>query len=233
MTTAANADGSGTSDEGAGSGASDDTKDITYYQGELAEAIKRRDSAAKRARDQEKRAKDLEAELETTRNKGAVESGDAKKVDQEWRTKYEKDKAEWETEKTKLSERLRKGVTLAKFGTLAADKVYNLEQVLALVGDKVDVEQDDDGEERLIVHEGKTTRTDVSKWLDEFLDKNPNLARNQGKGGSGAQGTKGGSANGVRTIADLNGMSSQQQREWATKNPDDAKRLLAGIKLGT
>jgi len=234
MPEAQNASSSSTSDDAKGStaGESDDNnnQDIDYYRGELSEAIKRRDNAAKRAREQENRAKALEAELDELKNKSAVKGGKAEDVDKEWRTKYEKDLGELKTELDAWKGRYRKGVTLNKFASVAADKVYNLEQVLTLVMDKLDVEVEDDGSERLIWKQGNISRSDVDKCLEEFLERNPNLARNPGRAGSGAQGNKG-APGGVQTYADLQRLSAADRAKWIRDNPKEAAAIYSKVRI--
>lgn len=231
-----------TSDEGSKSGtadaetntntAADTAKDSDFYKAEAHKAFKARDKAKADADAALARLAALEEKFGARDLDDAKKSGEVEKVNKAWEEKHNKEIADRDARETALKTRFKRAVVERDFQTIAAADAVNMASLLGHMtyeGFSLDSVQQDDGSEQLVV---KTPQgiayTDVKKWLGEFLDTNPHLARSGRRGGTNSTGTKE-NAGKALDIEAIKKLPADQQREAFNKNPEAAKSLLKGI----
>lgn len=187
---------------------------------ELAELKTKHDGAFGRLRILETELEQLRAEKSTREKDEHTKMGNAEAL----RANFEKDlKAERErAEKAEAKYQaaiVDSGVRqlCAEFG---ADSAQVQQDLYALT--RSAFKADEDGKLVLI-----DSANDPKRWFKEQVDLRPHLAKNPRKGGSGAEGIKGGAGDGnTITLEDMSRMSDAEFAKAARKNPKLAAEWL-------
>lgn len=149
------------------------------FRSELSEAIKRRDSALRRAREAEAKVKQFEEQQFQKKKEQAVESGNT----DEQRKLFQAELQKVQQEKDQLLNTL-EGLTLEnQVKSKLAEKTNYVDDAWQLLRPSLSTERNDDG---LFVPVVKTNPyKTVDEHISEFLESRPYFAANQRKPGTG------------------------------------------------
>lgn len=193
------------------------------WESERSELIARRDSANKKARLLAKELEDLKGQLASFEKKGAEESGDITKIREQFQKELDLEKQKTETLSKRLRNSVIKNAFLAEAPKHFVDK--SIDQVWRLLESDFDIEQSDEGDEKIVVKNSALTFQD---HLKRFAQENDYLAKNPGKPGDGVR-NENGSNGTVGVPKDFNNWGQEQQSQWMKANPDAAKKMMKGI----
>ena len=169
-----------TSDEASGSkGAPDGLVPKEKFDAELGEAIKRRDSALKRAREAEARLAQIEEETLAQRKRKAESEGNTDEQKKLFQVELEKLRKEREMLSQKLSSLTLETKVKSKLST----HTDYLDDAWKLLSADLSVEQDEDGEFKPVLR--SNPYASVDDYIKNFFETKPYLAKNQKREGTG------------------------------------------------
>lgn len=185
------------------------------FDAELSEAIKRRDSALKRAREAEAKAAQLEEESLARRRQKAESEGNT----DEQKKLFQMELQKLQKEKESLQNSLR-NLTLENKAKSKLTKWTDYpDDAWSLLKDKLDVEQTEDGLFQPIVK--SNPYAPVDDFIKSFFEEKPYLAKNPKRSGTGVPeqgGFKLNDGNSV-TFEQLDGMSREDRVALQRKDP--------------
>ncbi len=209
-----------------GESASDDPKEtLDFWKSEALETRKRRDSAAKRAREMEARVKELESQLSSGNKKTAEDSGDVARL----KAEYQRDLEAISKERDTFQGALKKQVIENRFRALGAELFHKdgLEDAWALTKDQFELEQDEDGNYTPLV---KGSSYSFETYLRKLAEQKPHLAAPTKKPGTGSNGTGNARPGGEMTLEQVAKLPSDEQKKVFAANPELMKQALAMMK---
>lgn len=207
-------------------GASEDSKEtLEFWKSEALEARKRRDSAAKRARENEARVKELESQMSSGNKKSAEDSGDVARL----KAEYQRDLETLTGERDSLKSALKKQVIENKFRALGSELFHKdgLEDAWALTRDQFELEQDEDGNFTPLV---KGSSYSFETYLRKLAETKPHLAAPSKKPGTGSSGTGDSRPGTSMTIEEVRKLPSAEQQKLFAANPELRRQAFALVK---
>ena len=205
------------SDESQGSqGAPDGYIPKDKFDSELSEAIKRRDSALKRAREAESELAKIKEDSFSKQKQKAVSEGNA----DEQRKLFEAELNKERQEKAKLQDALKSLTLETKVKSKLSQFTDYLDVSWKALKDDFTVEQDEDGLFKPVIKSNPFANVD--EYLKGFFEEAPGLAKNPKRAGTGiprnANGFQLGTGESV-TFEQMDGMSREDRVALQRKDP--------------
>jgi DNA repair exonuclease SbcCD ATPase subunit len=185
---------------------------LSNLESDLQEAIKRRDSATKRARE-------AEAALEEAKHSKAKDSNDIEALESSYKAKLET----WEQKYSKLSDQFNRAVIDREVEREAAEILTSPELFLQVHRENFTAEVDEESNKvRVRV---KNSADSIKDLVRQFGEKHPGLKRSLLKPGMGS--TKAGDSSAPKyTREQLANMSSDERRKVLREDKELRRQLL-------
>jgi hypothetical protein len=205
-----------------GRGDSDDSDDSEEFvpKSKFESVIKSRDATHRKVRALTDQLAELQEQLKKREEKDNESAGDYQKIKESWTTERQK----LQKENAELQQKLRQAVVEKDVRSIAQQYAISADQVWGLIGHRFDVAEDDEGRMIPVV---KDSVMSPEEFIQDFLEKNPNLAKNTRKGGSGTQMQGKQESQKSDIPADLFSWPQAEQSKWMAQNPALAKEALA------